>query len=217
MDPRTHFSDEDLENIRQATRSAEGRTSGEIVPVVVGTCDEYDETIWKAATLGGLFAALSAAVFHTATGLWGGGPVWLTLPAIGGCAVAAFIAYSSSAVRRALIPASVLESRVEQRARQAFLEEEVFATRDRSGILIFLALFERRVVVIGDEAINRAVEQSEWNEVVEHLVAGIRTGKPGPALVEAITECGRLLELRGVEIKPDDTDELHDGLRMEER
>lgn len=217
MDPRTLFSESDLDAIRRATHEAEQRTSGEIVPVVVGQCDEYEGAVWKAATLGAVFAALAAGLVHAATGFWGSGILWLTVPTAGGAGLFAMIAFSGAAIRRALTPCSTLDLRVERRARQAFLEEEVFATRDRTGILIFMALFEHRVVVLGDEGINRVVDQGEWDNIVEHLVQGIRIGSPGPALVAAIGECGRLLELHGVEIKPDDSDELRNGLRMEER
>ena len=40
-------------------------------------------------------------------------------------------------------------------AMAAFVEEEVFSTRDRTGILLFLSLFEHRVVVLGDSGINQ--------------------------------------------------------------
>ena len=99
----------------------------------------------------------------------------------------------------------------------AFLEEEVFSTRDRSGILIFLALFEHRVVVLGDSGINEVVPEDAWQHVVDDLVAGIRARRPAEALVAAIHECGRLLEAHQVEIRPDDTDELPNELRIRER
>ena len=102
---------------------------------------------------------------------------------------------------------------VRRRAAVAFLEEEVFKTRDRTGVLIFLSLFEHRVVVMGDEGINRAVAVGEWQKIVDGVVAGIREGRPADALVDSIRECGELLDLRGVAIRPDDTDELSDELR----
>ncbi len=218
MELHRFFSDSDREAIRRATAAAEGRTSGEIVPVAVGACDDYDEAAWKTAAVGALLAALVVGLIHFFGGFWGGaGLLWITLPAAGGAAVGFLAGRWIPAVRRAMVSADTIDTRVERRARQAFLEEEVFNTRERTGILIFLALFERRVVVLGDSGINRAVDQAEWDHVVAGLVKGIRTGRPGPALVEAIVECGRLLEKHGVEIRPDDIDELADGLRMEDR
>lgn len=218
MDPRSFFSSSDLEAIREATAEAERRTSGEIVPVVVGTCDDYDDAAWKAAAFGALTGSLLTAGIYTAGGFWLSPPwLWILAPSAVGAAVAYLLARLLPGFRRAMVDRDTLDLRVERRAKQAFLDEEVFATRERTGILIFLALFERRVVVLGDEAINRAVDQAEWQEIVDHLVEGIRSGAPGPALVAAIGDCGRLLEEHGVEIRPDDIDELADGLRMEER
>lgn len=218
MNPRKFFSDADLKAIRHATGEAEGRTSGEIVPVVVGACDEYDEVAWKAAAFGSLSTALAVAIVHHFGGFWMGlAWVWISAPAAVGGATGYLLARVWPAFRRSLITSEVLNLRVQRRARQAFLDEEVFATTERTGILIFLALFERQVVVLGDEAINRAVEPQAWQDIVDHLIEGIHSRKPGPALVEAIEACGRLLEEHGVTIRPDDVDELDDGLRMEDR
>lgn len=218
MDPHRFFSEGDREAVRRATADAETRTSGEIVPVAVGACDDYDEAAWKLAALGALLTALAVGLVHFFGGFWGGsGLLWITLPAAGGGAVGFLGGRWIPALRRAVLSADTIDTRVERRARQAFLEEEVFATRERTGILIFLALFERRVVVLGDSGINRAVDQQEWEGIVARLATGIRSERPGPALVDAIAECGRLLEKHGVEIRPDDVDELADGLRMEER
>ncbi|MEN8165315.1 MAG: hypothetical protein ABFS37_14385 [Acidobacteriota bacterium] len=218
MKPDTFFTSEDLNAIKSATGEAEGRTSGEIVPVVVGACDDYDEAAWKAGAFGALSAAFLAGIIHAIGGFWMGlGWLWITGPTAAGAAIGVLLVWLSPALRRKLITPETLQLRVYRRARQAFLDEEVFATRDRTGILLFLALFEHQVVVIGDEAINRAVEQQAWQDIVDRLIKGIRTRQPGPALVEAIGECGRLLEKHGVEIRPDDIDELADGLRMEDR
>lgn len=218
MQPRDFFSAADLEAVRRETGKAEARTSGEIVPVVVGACDNYEEVAWKAAAFGALAAALVAGIIHAMGGFWlGMGWLWITGPTAVGAAVGYLLTRLWPQFRRAMVSPETLDLRVGRRARQAFLDEEVFATTERTGILIFLALFERRVIVLGDEAINQAVDQHEWQNIVDHLTKGIHSGRPGPALVESIRECGLLLEKHGVEIQPDDIDELDDGLRMEDR
>ena len=115
------------------------------------------------------------------------------------------------------MPADVLTRRVRRRAAVAFLDEEVFNTEDRTGILIFLSLFERRVVVLGDAGINSKVGEEEWAAITDAIAAGIHAGRPGEALVEGIGACGRLLARRGVEIQPDDRNELRDDLRRRDR
>lgn len=212
------FSPADREAITAAVREAEEQTAGEIVPVVVEASDEYEEATWRAATLGALIASLVAAGVYGLGDLWGTFIVaWIALPAAAGASLAALVVNLWPALRRAVIGREIMERRTGRRARQAFLEEEVFATRDRTGILLFLSLFEHQVVVLGDAGINARVQQSEWQAIVDGIVAGMRQRTPGPALVTAIRQCGGLLARRGVEIRPDDTNELANQVRLHER
>lgn len=218
MDPRRFFTASDLDAVAEAAREAELRTSGEIVPYVVGTCDDYDEAGWKAAALGALAGAVGGFAAHFLGGYWGGSTIqWIVAPAVVFALTGFFLCRWSPAVRRSFVRDEVLDLRARRRAATAFLEEEVFDTRERTGILIFVAVFEHRVIVMGDAGINLAVPEGAWEHVVEDAVAGIRCGRPAAALVDAIAECGRLLEEHRVEIRPDDTDELTNELRLRER
>jgi putative membrane protein len=93
----------------------------------------------------------------------------------------------------------------------------VFATRDRTGILIFLSLLEHKVRVLGDSGINAKVQQSDWDGVTQLIVSGIRERRATDGLVAAIRECGRLLDAHGFRRRSDDKDELSDNLRMGNR
>ena len=46
------FTPEDRERIAAAVRQAEQHTSGEIVPYIVGQCDEYEEAVWRGGAFG---------------------------------------------------------------------------------------------------------------------------------------------------------------------
>jgi putative membrane protein len=135
------------------------------------------------------------------------------MAALGGTVVG-LLATFVHGFKRWLIGADQLTRTVHRRAMQAFVEEEVFKTRDRTGILLFVSLFEHRIEVIGDEGINAKVSADDWAEVVGRVRQGILEKKPGEGLVEAITLCGDLLRRRGVEIRDDDTDELPNRLRL---
>lgn len=135
------------------------------------------------------------------------------MPAAAGAAVGFLLASFVPAVKRWLAGDEMLDLRARQRAEMTFLEEEVFRTRDRTGILIFVSLFEHRVVVVGDGGINALVQPGQWDGIVAEVVAGIRAGRPGDALVAAIRQCGELLERHGVARRADDANELPDELR----
>lgn len=217
MDIHTLFSDADLEAVKAAVRAAEGQTSGEIVPYVVEASDEYPTAVWKGAALGALLGPLVAVAIYEWLGLWGVYvPLWIAFPAMIGGGAGYLLTAWLPPVRRWMAGDEVLEARAQRRAAVAFLEAEVFRTRDRTGILLFLSLFEHRVVVLGDTGINQKVKQEEWDGIAAKLAAGIRAGRPGAALLEAIRECGHLLERRGVALQPGDINELSDELRRGE-
>ena len=215
MNVGAFFSPDELAEIERAVKAAERRTSGEIVPYVVGRSDDYPQAAWKGACAGALVAALAAAAVRAWGGFWGPAPAWwLALPPLAGAALGLLAVALVPPLRRALVAGADLEEAVGRRAGLAFLEQEVFKTAERTGILIFLSLFERRVVVLGDAGINRAVAQEKWQAIVDEIVAGIRAGTPGAALSRAIGRCGELLERHRVERRPDDRDELPDHLRI---
>jgi putative membrane protein len=211
------FSATDLKEIEAAVKEAEAGTSGEIVPYAVSHSDHYEAAAWKGATLGAFVCVVGVAVVHVLGGFWGGLPLgWLVLPALFGGAVGFVAAALIRPLKLWLAGPAAIEHHVRMRANTAFLESEVFKTRERTGVLIFLSLLERRVVVLGDSGINVRVEQHEWDAIVAGIVSGIRAGQTGKALAGAIRRCGELLTRRGVAVGPDDTDELPDQLRMRE-
>lgn len=214
MDPNTLFSQADLDAVQAAVREAEARTSGEIVPYVVERSDEYPTAVWKGTALGALLGPLVAVAVYEWGGYWGVYvPAWIAFPAMAGGALGYLLTAFLPPVKRWMAGDEILDLRARARAEVAFLEEEVFRTRERTGILLFLSLFEHRVVVLGDTGINQKVKQEEWDSLVKKLAQGIRAGRAKDALIEAIRECGPLLERQGVAIRHDDQDELSNELR----
>ncbi len=210
------FSDQDHAAVEVAVREAERTTAGEIVPYAVGRSDLYVSAVWKAAVVGAVLFSVASAFVYEMGRFWGALlPLWIALPPAAGAALGFLAAMLFPALRRWLVPPELMELRVRQRALAAFVEEEVFQTRDRTGILIFLSLFERRVVVIGDAGINASVDPAEWAGIAAAIAGGIREGRPGEALAEGIRRCAQLLSTR-IERRPEDTDELANRLRTAE-
>ncbi len=209
------FSPDNLTRIEKAVKEAEVHTGGEIVPYVVEASDAYEHALWRAGSLFGAVAFLGFLLVYHLTEL-----SWmpfvaaeLALVTCAGALLGALLALYAPPVKRFFAGKDAIELRTKQRAADAFLAEEVFSTRDRTGILIFLSLMEHKVLVLGDSGINAKVQQTEWEEIVKNIVEGIRRGTPADALVEAIRQCGNLLQKHGVTRRPDDTDELRDQMR----
>lgn len=212
------LSESDQERIREAVAKAEGRTSGEIVPFVVPESDTYEAAVWKGAAIGAVAALIFAVLIFNLYQGWGlgwlhtgwGTALLVSITGIAGGLIAAFV----RPVRRMLAGSDALTRSVHRNAMKAFVKEEVFNTRDRTGILLFISLFEHRIEVLGDSGINAKVSPDEWADIVEHVRDGIKSGRFADGLIEGIEMCGRLLEKSGVEIRDGDTNELPNTIRF---
>lgn len=216
MDIERYFTTAELHAVESAIQQAEGRSRAEIITVAAAAADTYDGAPWRGAALGAVIAALGAGVVHWFGGFWGGA-LWLTtsLPTAVGAVAGYGLVARVGGLRRRLTSPVTMERRVRQRAAAAFVEHEVFATADRSGVLLFLSLFERRAVVLGDSGINAHVQPEEWQALITELCRRMHVGEVAAGLVEAVAGCGRLLDRRGLEARPEDRDELPNRVRLE--
>ena len=108
-----------------------------------------------------------------------------------------------------------MDTSVHNRGVKAFVDHEVFNNRERTGIVLFISLFERRVEVFGDSGINERVAGEDWADIISEVIKGIKMGQGTEGLVRGIKLCGDLLEASGVEIRDDDIDELSNEPRFE--
>jgi putative membrane protein len=174
--------------LERAVIAAERRTEGEIVVAVVSACDEYGSAGWR---LGVALAALA----YLALGLFAPPLPWTAYLAAQATAIALGHGLARRpALRRRLLPRRLAERRVSERARLCFAEQGLAATRGRTGILILAAVLERRVVVLADEGIDRALDPDEsWQQVVDLAVEGLRRGRAAEGLEAAVRRCGEML------------------------
>ncbi len=215
---RNSFTEEELKRVRDAVALAESQTSGEIVPFVIARSDRYDIAVWRGASIAAVLAMGLVGLIHLFYDGWGlawmysGQGVAFTALAAGaaGALAGAYI----KPLKRLLAGAGLLDRTVHHRAMRAFVEEEVFKTVDRTGILLFVSMLEHRIEVIGDEGINQKVTVEDWAGVVAEIRKGIIEGRLADGLVHAIAMCGGLLGRKGVDIQPDDTNELPDDIRF---
>jgi putative membrane protein len=188
----------------------ERHTRGEVVVVVVRACDEYGSAGWRLGVMLAALAFVALVVFAPPDTPW-------HLLAAQALALAAGHALARiDAIRRSLLPQPLVETRVAERARRAFAENGLAATRERTGILLFVALLERRVVVLADEGIHRALDPDErWQQVVDLAVAGLREGRAVDGLEAAVARCGEILA-RHVPAAEHDVDELPNRVVLED-
>jgi putative membrane protein len=208
------FSEDDRRRIDAAVREAESGTSGEVVVVIVEASDEYAEASWRAAfALASLVLMADLGYRHFATFwlAWNADGVGLALLMAGALG---YLAGLWPPLRRVLAGRERLSRGVRRAAEAAFARERVFETRDRTGILIFLSLLERQVVVLPDKGIAAKAPEAAWAGVVREVVLGMKADRPAEALAAAVKSCGEILRAAGFTARPDDTNEIPDGARF---
>ncbi|MDZ4716749.1 MAG: TPM domain-containing protein [Cytophagales bacterium] len=217
MSIKNRFTPEDLERIKEAVKSAETKISGEIVPVFVERSGFYTIANYRGAMILAVLTFMTVIVIDRYVAA---SPLMDPLIIFFVVALAGFLGgaatHSIEALKRIMVSQNHLDLSTRKRAETAFLEEEVFNTRHRTGILIFVSFFEREVMVLADRGISKVVEQQEWDKMVQGIIEKIRLGKVTEGIEAAIQRCGEILLEKGFNKTPDDINELRDDLRMED-
>lgn len=100
-----------------------------------------------------------------------------------------------------------IEDEVLDHAAFVFEELDMHRTRDRNGVLIYIAVADRRVAVIGDAGINARVPAGFWTDVLGVIKLHFAAGRHAAGLVEAVHLVGAKLQ-QYFPLRHDDTDEL---------
>ncbi len=219
MNLRKKFSDHDLQRIKDAVREAEEKISGEIVPVISERSGEYNSVLYKSGITSAILFFLTIIVVDryvitNAVNTLFYDPLFIFFAVVLGGVLGALITSFSDSLKKLFISRREMDVMTRQNAENAFLEEEVFNTRHRTGIMIFISFFEHEVVVMADRGISKVVEQKEWDHIVRDLVAHTRQGKFIDGMVAGIRRCGEILLEKGFKKTSDDINELRDDLRI---
>jgi uncharacterized membrane protein len=86
-------------------------------------------------------------------------------------------------------------------------------TAERHGVLIYLAVEDRKLAIVGDSGIHGRVGDAYWEHVRDLMVAKLREGHPLDAVLGGIAEVGRVLADHFPR-RPDDQNELSDHVSL---
>ena len=99
------------------------------------------------------------------------------------------------------------------RARDVFAALKMHETALRAGVLIYLAVDDHQLAIVGDEGIHARVGDGYWEEIRDRMVQRLRGGVARDAVVQAVAEVGAALA-REFPRRPDDVDELPDQVSL---
>ena len=199
---QTFLTKEEQDSLVQCVKDVEKRTSGEIVPVIASTSYDYRRAGLIGGLIFGVVAAVCTATIFNRTDMWA-----FLVQFLGFFFVFSRLLNAFPAMKKPFISKREMQEEVNEAAFTAFYQYGLHHTRDLTGIIIYVSVFERSVQILADKGINDKVDPNVWGEVITTITEGIRAGRSGEALCHGVTRCGELVT-RNFPIKPDDTDEL---------
>ena len=189
-------------------REIEKRTDAELVLVVRARSHSYAGANYLFGALlafvGLNFLLFSPITFHQ---------IWVPIDIALLFVLGAYVSSRSNAIRRWLTRRSVRNKAARAGAAAMFYEAGIANTKAELGVLVYLSLLERRLELIADRGILKAVPALEWNQALFELR---QAGKePRPETLTAGLEKLGLLLAQYLPASADNPNELPDAPRFE--
>ncbi|HEX2059667.1 MAG TPA: hypothetical protein VHK90_02920 [Thermoanaerobaculia bacterium] len=175
------------QQVADVVRDIESRSSAELVVEIRARAGSYAHADSRC---GALLALLSLAVLVFMPLVVP--PITVLLDPIPFYFLGVVISRRSDALRRLFSTRSERLEAVRTRAAALFHDRRVSETEGETGVLFFASLLERRIEVLADRGVLRAVDPSEWNAALAEL-HGERSIDP-EHVVAALRKIGALLE-----------------------
>jgi len=197
--PIAHLTPAETDAIAAQAARIESRTGAQIVAKVVGKSDTYAELPWKAFALGVTVAALAIVLGDALH------PEWVTAATPLVQAVSILAAGGAVSLAAVLIPGFArlflgprhhVEAHVH--AQSLFLRHELHRAPQRTGVLILVSMFERRIEIIPDIGFRNRVSDADWAAIVARMTPRLQRETPFHALQEALTAVETLLVDNGI-------------------
>ena len=188
----SNLSPTERAKVTEAITAAEAHTSGEIVVVAAWQSDDYIHVPIHIATALALAVPLAEpllAQFASWSAITIGQLFLVQLVTF----ITMALILSLPALRYLVTPKKLMKKYAHRNAASQFLASNMSATRERTGVLIFVSLLEHYVEVIGDKAIAEKLTPHDWQKIVDDMLPLLKEKQTTDALVLAVQRCGALL------------------------
>ena len=187
-----YLTESEISKITSIVAEAERTTEGEIVPIIVRRSSAVGHVKWILTSMMTLIFVIAQAVYiHNH---WD--RMNIMAPPI------AFILFYFASIylakipwfQRVLTPNEDEVAQVHARAELEFYRTQMKKTTKRTGILIFVSMMERRVVILADEGIAAHYPMETWEEIVRLMTDEFKKGRVYEGFEKAIKRCGDILK-----------------------
>lgn len=194
------MDEQDRDAIAEAVRQAEAVTAGEIVVVIDHAAASYRSVPVVMALTLALFVPWPLLAM-TATSA----PRIFLIQLI--CAVLLLGALLWYGRGGRFVPGFIKRRRAHDVALREFTARGLTRTRQRTGVLLYVALQERYAEILVDTGLDGKVDQAVWDGIVEATLTAARQDRLREGLIDAVRSVGAVLANHAPPSE-DDVDEL---------
>ena len=182
----------DRQAVVAAIKTAELKTSGEIMVVVAKQSDDYVHVPIHIA------AGMALAVPFVLPWLarffpWAAVTLWWVFAVQLILFIVVALVLSQSWFRYLVTPRRLMRKYAHRNAATQFLAVNGHSSGGRTGVLIFVSLLERYVEIVADTAISAKVSHADWQRIVAQMLPLLKADKLTAALVLGVEQSGEKL------------------------
>ena len=178
------LTEEESSRLDSCVAEAEKQTGVQIVLAALERSDSYPELPWKAFALGASIAGLKVSLLAllSPSSFFVSSPLFLAVAVLAAGGAAALCSVFIPPFARLFLDRNRAETEVRQYAESLFLSRELFATRERTGILLLVSRFERTAVVLPDSGMKPCLSEKDIRQVTARMSGLLATHQVAAAL-----------------------------------
>lgn len=184
----------------------EKRTGTQIVLSVIQRSDAYAELPWKAFALGASVVGLILFLLHWSLYAWypDASLLIVVVGILAGGALLALLTVMMPRFAKLFLSDYRAEVEVQQYAKALFLDRELFATRQRTGVLLLVSLFEHRVVILPDKGLDERLTEDDVNNMIAAMTSLLKRRQIPQAFDAGLDYLARVLTTSSSELHSDE-------------
>lgn len=202
------LSEDERRRILQAVSNAEAKSGAEIVPVVALESSAYRFAVWRTSAYVLGMGTLAAILIPHDLAPW----LQIIIAFVPALLVSALLLGFPS-IRLCFLSEEEISHQVESAALVQYYHQDLGETKDKTGVLVYLSLREKRASVVPDHGILQRLEMRRWHEIARRIEKYLDLKDQVRAMVEGLQMIGRLLEGE-IPRRPDDENELPDLIEV---
>lgn len=177
------LSQNEAKKIEEIISNCEMQTDAEFVPVIVKQSDLYPAAHFRLALFLGLLIPIG--LYYLPWTFYD--PIWYLYAQLPALIVGYFLAYNKK-LKRLFSTRFELTEEVRQRAQEYFLTKGLTATTKRSAVLIFISLLEKRIEIIADMNVIKALSTGEQKTLFKEKIKTFQKSVKDKPLAVALEE-----------------------------